>query len=70
MVRCSALDNLAGICASIYRNNQDSIFTMDDSKLRYITATTRSGIMILKILSHKLPLLLNMQNSKPLLTEQ
>jgi hypothetical protein len=34
MVRCSALDNLAGVCASIYRNNQDSIFAMDDSKLQ------------------------------------
>ena len=29
MVKCSALEDLAGVCASIYRNNQDSILSMD-----------------------------------------
>ena len=34
MIKSSALDNLAGVCGSIYRNNQDSIFTMDASQLQ------------------------------------
>ena len=34
MIKSSALDNLAGVCGSIYRNNQDSILTMDASQLQ------------------------------------
>ncbi len=34
MVRCNALEELAGVCASIYRNNQDSILTMDSFPLQ------------------------------------